>query len=63
MIQLRPYQVEALDAVTKGFKKSNNVVLASCPSSGKTVMAIDFIKNSNKKFLVLTHGQNVLKDM
>lgn len=63
MIQLRPYQVEALGAVTKGFKKSNNVVLASCPSSGKTIMAIDFIKNSNKKFLVLTHGQNVLKDM
>lgn len=63
MIKLRDYQEEALKAITTGLSTHNEFVLAAAPSSGKTEIAFQFIKdNSNKKFLVLTHGTTVIKD-
>lgn len=63
MHTLRPYQVEALENIEIYFKKYNKVVLASAPSSGKTLMALTFASRHPGKFLVLTHGQNVILDM
>lgn len=63
-ITLFDYQESALSQVEQHLKFSNEAVLAACPSSGKTIMAIEYIKrSSSKKTLVLTHGQNVLKTM
>lgn len=61
---LRDYQEKVLQDLATEFTKGKDCVIAASPSSGKTTMAIEFIKrNPNKKFLVITHGQNVLKDM
>lgn len=63
-IELRPYQQGILNEVKETFKTFNDVVIAAAPSSGKTMMTIKFIQdNPDKDFLILTHGQNVLKDM
>lgn len=64
-MQLRSYQEDTLLAMQSFFEQNkNHFVLASAPSSGKTTMAIGFAKRTkNKKFLILTHGQNVLKEM
>jgi superfamily II DNA or RNA helicase len=61
--QLRPYQVQALEDISLYFNKYNKVVLASSPSSGKTLMALTFASIHPGKILVLTHGQNVILDM
>jgi len=60
-MKLRPYQEEIVTKLVEN--KSKEICLAACPSSGKTFMAIEFIKRKSKsKFLVLTHGTNVLKN-
>lgn len=48
-------------------KLSDPVVLAACPNAGKTLMSIAWIDkyvidNPTHRVLVLTHGQNILKD-
>ena len=63
MKTLRPYQVQALENIETYFQKYNKVVLASAPSSGKTLMALTFASKHPGKILVLTHGQNVILDM
>lgn len=63
MIVLRDYQAVALDKINKVLTTKNDVVLAASPSSGKTIMALKFIQNTTGKVLILTHGQNQLKDM
>ncbi len=62
-IKLRDYQVNILKQVNQEFDSgTKELVIAAAPSSGKTVVAISFIKSRpNDKFLVLTHGTNVLK--
>lgn len=61
-LNLRDYQLDALNAITFGFKKSKDFVLASCPSSGKTTIALEYIKaNPKLKVLVLPHGTHVIK--
>lgn len=62
---LRDYQIEALDKMTSYFSDGgSDFVLASCPSSGKTAMTLAFIqRHADKNFLIVTHGQNVIKDM
>lgn len=62
-MKLRPYQEEVLVKLNQALKTKNEVVIASAPNSGKTLMAIEFMKQeSNKTFLVLTHGTIVLKE-
>lgn len=65
--QLRDYQVEVLAKITDSLSKNRPTVLASSPSSGKTKMALygvikSFLKDNQSNVLILTHGQNVLKD-
>lgn len=62
-MKLRDYQINAIKEIKTHFKTSNHFVLASSPSSGKTVMALEYIKQSKYKTLILTHGQNILKEM
>lgn len=63
MIKLRDYQEEALRKVQFILSTKKDVVLAASPSSGKTVMALEFIKRNSGTFLILTHGQTILKQM
>lgn len=63
MIKLRDYQEEALKKVQFILSTKKDVVLAASPSSGKTVMALEFIKRNSGTFLILTHGQTILKEM
>lgn len=63
MIKLRDYQEEALKKVQFILSTKKDVVLAASPSSGKTVMALEFIKRNSGTFLILTHGQTILKQM
>jgi superfamily II DNA or RNA helicase len=62
-ITLRNYQEVCLQKITDMQQKTNDVVLAASPSSGKTLCAIEFIKRNPGDFLIITHGQNILKDM
>ena len=63
-MELRDYQKNILKLVEAEFTSGNKeVVIAASPSSGKTVMAMEFIKrHPTSKFLILTHGTNVLKN-
>lgn len=62
MIVLRPYQEEAIKAIKSGLTVSKEFVLASCPSSGKTEIALEYIRQHPKfKFLVIPHGTTVIK--
>lgn len=60
---LRPYQIDILEKLSRELILNDEVVIASAPNSGKTLMAIEFIKrNPNATFLILTHGTLVLKE-
>jgi len=61
---LRPYQSRIIEELEQRLQnEEKEIVISSCPSSGKTLIAKEFMKNnSNKTFLVLTHGTNVLKN-
>lgn len=60
--KLREYQISVLDQLNSALKTDKEVVIASAPNSGKTLMATEFMKqNPNSTFLILTHGTNVLK--
>jgi len=63
-VRLRTYQTQALDDLRTKFGTMDRVVLASAPNSGKTVMALEFIKEEMikgpKKILILSHGTVVL---
>lgn len=60
------YQKDLINSATQEFTLSRRaVVLAACPGSGKTVMALHIAKpyiDEDKIVLVLTHGTNVLLD-
>lgn len=64
MKELRDYQIDVLDQLQHAFaQRIKEVCVAMCPSSGKTFTTLSFIKqNPDKKFLILTHGQNILKN-
>ena len=63
MINLRDYQEKCLEDIKEIFKTKGIAILAAAPSSGKTIMAIQFIiDNPNSTFLILSHGQTLLKD-
>ncbi len=60
------YQREALEKVESSLREKEITVLASSPSSGKTIMSIYTIdqyldSNPGHKVLVLTHGTTVLR--
>jgi superfamily II DNA or RNA helicase len=60
------YQREALEKVESSLREKEITVLASCPSSGKTMMSIYTIdkyleSNPGHKVLVLAHGTTVLR--
>lgn len=62
----RAYQTAAKSAIAERFKTEREVVLGACPSSGKTTMAIDIIKNTvennpTARVLILAHATNILK--
>jgi superfamily II DNA or RNA helicase len=62
-MKLRPYQEKVIAQLNQALKTTDEVVIASAPNSGKTLMAIEFMKRESKKtFLVLTHGTIVLKE-
>src|SRR5690242_15041113 len=62
-IQLREYQVEFNNQLNEAIPVHKNIVLALPPSFGKTEMVINLIQNNpNKRFLILTHGFNLLKE-
>lgn len=62
---LRDYQTKLIQELYIELASGiTEVVIASCPSSGKTFMMTEFIKQqANCTFLILTHGQNILKQM
>lgn len=60
---LRPYQLEALSKVEHTLKTEKKCVLAACPSSGKTFMALSWVKSKpDTRFLILPHGTTVIKE-
>ena len=63
-MELRPYQKIAMAEVEERFKSGDKeVVLAACPSSGKTEMAISFIQNHpDQTFLILAHSTIVIRE-
>ena len=63
MNQLRDYQLDVLNQLDERTRLGETeVVIAAAPSSGKTFMMIQFIKERpTKTFIVLTHATNVLK--
>jgi len=59
----RVYQTNAKAEILSRFETEHEVVLAACPSSGKTQMAIDIIKTLSppSRVLILAHNRNLLK--
>lgn len=64
MIQLRPYQQDAVDEILSAFQKGSKHVLLCAPTgSGKTVMFSHIAYNAalkNKKVLILTDREELL---
>jgi hypothetical protein len=63
-MQLHPYQLKALAEISHILSHGSKVVLASCPGSGKTTMALLAAKpylEAGQNVLVLTHGTHVIK--
>lgn len=61
-MKLRKYQTTILEGIGKSLKKNKKTVLAATTGSGKTEIIIKFIKeHSDKRFLILTHGQRTIK--
>ena len=65
-MNLRPYQIEALNKIDSALKKSNEpVLLNAITGSGKTVILVrlvnKYFKKSNKSFLILMHKQELIK--
>lgn len=59
---LYPYQVNAIEQVEQLLLLNNKAVLAGCPSSGKTRMALELIeRNPTKTFFILAHATNLIK--
>lgn len=62
-IELRDYQKDVLNKIHARFNSGEKeVVLAAAPSSGKTVIAMQFMKEVSGKILVLTHGTALLRN-
>ena len=65
---LRPYADRILnEELPVAFNNSDIAVLAACPNSGKTLMAIAWMEkylldNPTHRILVLTHGQSLLRN-
>jgi len=65
---IRPYANRILnEELPMAFTKNNIVVLAAAPNSGKTLLSIAWMErylndNPTHKILVLTHGQNLLRN-
>lgn len=61
--ELRPYQIKVLEELEARLAAGEKrVVISSCPGSGKTLIAIEFMRcHPDKTFLVLTHGQVSLR--
>lgn len=64
MIQLRPYQLEGIECLSKGWKENKRQVLALTTGGGKTVVFTDIAKRTierGKKVLILTHREELFK--
>lgn len=63
-LQLRPYQQKAIDQIQASINSGQKeIVLASAPSSGKTFIATEVIRNNTSmSFVILTHGTTILKN-
>jgi superfamily II DNA or RNA helicase len=62
--QLRDYQLQPFNEILFNLQTGINTVLAAGTGAGKTVIAAflaDVLVKQNKKVLILTHGQTVLK--
>jgi superfamily II DNA or RNA helicase len=60
---LRPYQEQAINAIINNLNTSVTHIIAFCTGGGKTLTAQTLIKRlSNKRCLVLTHNQTILRD-
>lgn len=64
-IELHDYQRDILSQLNQRLiNGQKEIVIAACPSSGKTIMTLEFIhQNPTARFLILTHGTNVIKNM
>jgi DNA repair protein RadD len=65
-MKLRSYQIDALNKIDSDLKKSNEpILLNAITGSGKTVILVrlvnKYFKNSNKRFLILMHKQELIK--
>lgn len=59
MIKLRDYQLECLDALKTSDNNSNLVVLPT--GSGKTIIFLSYLIQTNKKALILVHTLDLVK--
>jgi len=65
-LRVLKYQTETLAKIKTSINKQEITILAACPSSGKTIMAIycieDYLRNyPNHKVLILSHGTTILR--
>lgn len=63
--RLRPYQIEALNAISARFKTGRIALLSAATGAGKTALTCRMVNkyyfNSQKNFLVLAHKQELLQ--
>jgi DNA repair protein RadD len=64
MIELRPYQVEAVDQIRKALEKHRKVLLVAPTGAGKTEIACGVIKHTveqHKSVLFLAHRREIIQ--
>ncbi|MCA9700679.1 MAG: DEAD/DEAH box helicase, partial [Myxococcales bacterium] len=60
-VQLRPYQIEAVEAVIAGRRRGLRRMLVALPTgAGKTVIFAELIRRARKQVLVLAHRDELL---
>lgn len=62
-IELRPYQIKAIEDAVFGLKTSKKQLVVLPTGAGKTIVLAEIIKRLNKKTLIIAHSREILSQI
>ena len=63
MVTLHEYQERGLNLLNNALEKFNTILVITPTGGGKSVMTARFVKSYNKKTIIITHRQEILKHL
>jgi len=63
MIKLRPYQIEAIEAIKEEFKNSDRQFIEMPTGSGKTVTFLSYAQQNHKSILIIVPSRELLNQV